>query len=57
LSTWHYEILGWALFVISAVAFLASSIRSGDGLAIAGSFFFLVACIAFLVPLLRQKPD
>lgn len=57
MSTWHYEILGWALFVISAVAFLASSIRSGDGLAIAGSFFFLVACIAFLVPLLRQKPD
>jgi hypothetical protein len=48
---------GWALFVVSALAFLASSIRSGDGLAVVGSFFFLVACIAFLVPLLRQKPD
>ena len=57
MRTWNYEMAGWVLFVISAVAFLASSIRSGDGLAIAGSFFFLIACIAFLVPLLRQKPD
>jgi hypothetical protein len=43
--------------VLSALVFLASSIRAGDGLAIAGSLFFLVACFSFLVPLLRQRPD
>jgi hypothetical protein len=48
---------GWLLFVLSAFAFLAASIRAGDGLAIAGSLFFLFACFAFLVPLLRQRDD
>jgi hypothetical protein len=46
---------GWLLFVLSALAFLAAAVRAGDGLAIAGSLFFLVACFSFLVPLLRQR--
>jgi len=46
---------GWLLFVVSALAFLAAAVRSGDGLAVAGSVFFLLACFAFLVPLLRQR--
>ena len=54
MSTWRYEMAGWGLFVISALAFLAAAIRAGDGLAVAGSLFFLFACFAFLIPLLRQ---
>ena len=55
MSTWRYEMAGWGLFVISALAFLAAAIRAGDGLAITGSLFFLFACFAFLIPLLRQR--
>jgi hypothetical protein len=47
-------IIGWTLFVVSACLFLASSLRSGDLLAAGGSVFFLVACIVFLIPLLRS---
>jgi hypothetical protein len=48
------SLAGWALFVVSAVFFTAASVRSGDGLALAGSLFFLVACFVFLAPLLRR---
>ena len=44
------QILGWILFIVSACAFIASSLKSGDLLALAGGLFFLVACFVFLVP-------
>ena len=47
-------VIGWGLFVVSACLFLASSLRSGDLLAVCGSAFFLIACIVFLIPLLRS---
>jgi hypothetical protein len=51
----NYQLLGWALFIISAIGFIASSIRSGDILGLIGGVFFLLACFAFLVPFFR--PD
>jgi hypothetical protein len=50
-----YQLLGWALFIISAVGFIISSLRSGDIFGLIGGIFFLLACLAFLVPLVR--PD
>jgi hypothetical protein len=47
---------GWLLFVASALFFIASAWRSGDGLALMGGIFFLVACCAFLVPVVRNWP-
>ncbi len=47
---------GWLLFVVSALFFIASALRSGDRLALAGGIFFLIACIAFLVPVARNWP-
>jgi hypothetical protein len=44
---------GWCLFIVSAVFFVASTVKSGDLLGIIGSLFFLFACIVFLVPYLR----
>ncbi len=41
---------GWVLFVISALFFIAASIRAGDMLSLAGALFFLVACFVFLLP-------
>ena len=43
-----YEIWGWLLFVVSAVFFIASSIRNGDVMGLLGGVFFLLACVAFL---------
>ncbi len=47
-------LLGWAMFVVSALFFIAASLRSGDGLALTGSVFFLLACFVFLAPLARR---
>ena len=44
------QVLGWILFIVSACAFIASSIRSGDLLALMGGLFVLVACFVFLLP-------
>ena len=43
-----YDIWGWLLFVISALFFIASSIRNGDVIGLLGGVFFLLACVAFL---------
>lgn len=48
---------GWLLFIVSAGFFVASSIRSGDPLALAGSMFFLLACFFFLPPLFAEDPE
>lgn len=47
-------LIGWRLFVASALFFAAASIRAGDLLALVGSLLFLVACFVFLIPLLRN---
>ena len=36
------------MFVISALFFMASSIRAGDVVGLLGGIFFLLACVAFL---------
>ncbi|BBO67871.1 hypothetical protein DSCA_18010 [Desulfosarcina alkanivorans] len=49
------HLAGWALFIVCAIFFIASSLKNHDALAFIGSVIFLVACIVFLVPLVR--PD
>jgi len=49
-----YQLWGWILFIVCAIFFIVSSIRMGDGLMLAGSLFFLVACFLFLIPLLPK---
>ncbi len=44
------NLAGWWLFVISALFFIAASVRAGDMLGLAGALFFLVACFVFLLP-------
>ena len=51
----HYAITGWALFLFSAIFFIAASWRSGDMLGFVGSLLFLLACFAFLVPLVGKS--
>jgi hypothetical protein len=47
-----FQLLGWMLFVVCALFYLASSLKNRDFLAVAGSIAFLVACIVFLVPVM-----
>ncbi|OGR28208.1 MAG: hypothetical protein A2277_14645 [Desulfobacterales bacterium RIFOXYA12_FULL_46_15] len=49
-----YEILGWILFIVSALFFIGSSIRSGDMIGLFGGLFFLIACFIFLIPYLSS---
>jgi hypothetical protein len=48
------EILGWVLFVLSALGFVVSSLRSGDLAGLLGGVLFLAGCLVFLLPLMRR---
>jgi hypothetical protein len=52
-----FNLAGWGLFIVSAVFFMLAALRSGDPLGLLGGFFFLVACIVFLVPLLAGRSN
>ena len=47
------NLIGWILFIISAVGFIISSI--GSFWAMFGSIFFLAACVVFMVPYFRKS--
>mgnify|MGYP001216373637 FL=1 len=49
------NILGWILFIASAIGFLISSI--GNFWAMFGSVFFFVACIVFLIPYFKTNNE
>lgn len=51
------QLIGWALFVLCALFFIASSIKNRDFLTFVGSIFFLISCIVFIVPLLRKMKN
>ena len=50
----RYEIVGWSLFVLSALGFIVASVQSGSLAAIVGSLLFFAACLVFLVPVIRR---
>ena len=47
------QLLGWILFIICAIFFIASGLKNHDILTFIGSVIFLIACIVFLIPLVR----
>lgn len=47
----RFQLLGWVLFVFSALFFISSSLRAGDPVSLIGGLFFLFACFVFLIPL------
>ncbi len=51
----RWVLAGWILFIVSAVFFIASAWRSGDMPALLGGLFFLIACFAFLVPIVFRR--
>jgi hypothetical protein len=51
------EIWGWALFAVCALFFMAAGWPNRDMLTLVGSILFLVACLLFLIPLLRSRAE
>jgi len=50
----RYQLWGWILFILSAIFFIASSIRADDPVSLVGGLLFLVACFVFLAPLVAE---
>ena len=50
----QWQLIGWILFVFSAVFYIVSSLRAGDPVSLIGGILFLLACLAFLLPLLLE---
>ena len=48
-----YQLTGWILFIVCAIFFIASSLKNRDLLTFIGSIIFFIACIVFLLPLIR----
>ena len=48
------HLVGWILFVLCAIFFIASSIKNRDTLTLIGSILFLISCIVFIIPLARK---
>ena len=55
MSPRSHEILGWILFILSAIGFIISSARIGDLAGMAGGLLYLAGCLVFVMPLLRRK--
>jgi hypothetical protein len=53
MSERRIHIAGWIFFILSALGFIVSSLRSGDIPGIVGGVFFLLGCALFLIPMLR----
>lgn len=51
------QLVGWILFVLCALFFIASSIKNRDTLTFIGSVLFLISCIFFIVPLVRKMKN
>jgi len=51
----RYQLAGWILFIICAIFFIASSLKNHDPLTFIGGVIFLIACIVFLIPLVRPN--
>lgn len=47
------QLWGWVLFILCAVLFTLSGVRARDILTIAGSIIFLIACLVFLIPVVK----
>lgn len=51
----RHEVVGWTLFVLCAITYLAAGVRDGDALVVVGSAIFLGACVVFLLPVVRDR--
>ncbi len=46
------ELVGWVLFILCALLYVATSLESQNTTSLLASLVFLVACFFFIVPLI-----
>ncbi len=51
------QLVGWILFILCAIFFIASSLKNKDTLTFIGSVLFLIACIVFILPLVKGMKE
>ena len=47
----YFHSIGWALFVVCSLFYIASAVRAGDLLSLLGGVLFFLGCVAFIIPL------
>ncbi|MEA2100949.1 MAG: hypothetical protein U9P80_00030 [Thermodesulfobacteriota bacterium] len=50
-----YQLAGWILFIICAIFFIAAGLKNHDILTVIGGVTFFIACIIFLIPLVKPN--
>ena len=50
----RFQLWGWSLFIVCALLYIAASLESASLWSLLGSVVFLLACVVFMVPLLRR---
>jgi len=50
----RFHLLGWLLFLVCAIFFIAQDLDTGNVMGLIGSVIFLLGCFAFIVPLLKH---
>ncbi len=51
----RFHLVGWGLFLLCALCFLALSLRDRDFLSLLASLLFMAGCIVFIIPLIRRR--
>jgi hypothetical protein len=51
----NQQLFGWCLFIISAIFYIASSLKAKDILGLLGGILFLCACLVFVKDLLTHR--
>ena len=52
-----FHLWGWILFLVCAAFFIAASVESGNTASLVGSIIFLIACVVFLIPLIKKGKE
>jgi hypothetical protein len=50
----QFQLYGWLLFVVCSFFFIVDSVATASLVGTIGSVIFLLACIVFLIPLVRK---
>ena len=51
----QFQLVGWGLFLVCSIFFIADSIAARNPLGVAASLIFLLGCVVFLIPLIWGK--
>jgi len=50
-----FQMIGWFLFVLCSIFYIISNTLAKDWINLTGSILFLLACVAFMIPLLKKS--